>query len=54
MSLGLRRGTVFVEPHDSEWKTIAAETIIQTKLSCSLCHMKVHKLKFYLSIEYRT
>lgn len=27
MSLGLRCGTVFVEPHDSEWKTIAAETI---------------------------
>ncbi len=27
MSLGLRRGIVFVEPHDSEWKTIAAETI---------------------------
>jgi len=27
MSLGLRRGTVFVEPHDSEWKTIAAETL---------------------------
>ena len=27
MSLGLRRGTVFVEPHDSEWETIAAETI---------------------------
>ena len=27
MRLGLRRGTVFVEPHDNEWEVIAAETI---------------------------
>ena len=27
MSLGLRRGTVSVEPHNVEWETIAAETI---------------------------
>ena len=27
MSLGLRRGTVSVEPHNSEWEVIAAETI---------------------------
>ena len=27
MSLGLRRGKVFVEPHNHEWEVIAAETI---------------------------
>ena len=27
MSLGLRRGTVFVEPHNTEWEVNAAETI---------------------------
>ena len=27
MSLGLRRGKVFVEPHNDEWKVIAKETI---------------------------
>ena len=29
MSLGLRRGTVLVEPHDAEWDVIAAETIAE-------------------------
>ena len=29
MSLGLRRGTVFVEPHNTEWDIIAAETILE-------------------------
>ena len=27
MSLGLRRGTVVVEPHNAEWEVIAADTI---------------------------
>lgn len=29
MSLGLRRGTVSVEPHNTEWELIAAETILK-------------------------
>ena len=29
MSLGLRRGTVLVEPHNAEWDVIAAETIAE-------------------------
>lgn len=29
MSLGLRRGTVLVEPHNAEWDVIAVETIAE-------------------------
>ena len=31
MSLGLRCGTVFVEPHNAEWETIASETIAKLR-----------------------
>ena len=31
MSIGMKRGTVYLEPHQAEWERIAEETILTLK-----------------------